>query len=356
MNYLQVPDTNEWNIPVIDFSSWADDNIYHGELLSTEARKTAENILQAFKVHGGMYLTNNGVGGQKLDDVRHVSRQFWKLPIQDKLKYRRREYLQNGWIGPDMEFLGNDYGKSNKQQASDYKESYNIHLESIDTFPWPSDDIIPGFKQANCAFFSDCLKLGKRIINLLDILLTPDSHVIKSSHQNIGTRLNFGSQGKCLMYPPFINDAEAKYDSRLEEHTDVGTFTILLQDSTGGLEVRDRENGLHQARYMDGTVFIQAADMLERWTAGEIFSLPHRVTVSDETRTKPRESTVFFVTPDDGYMVKPLDGSDSYPPIDVGTYMKNISVQKYQLGDEPGIESAGNRTPRTPHKVLKTQE
>ena len=60
-------------------------------------------------------------------------------------------------------------------------------------------------------------------------------------------------------------------------HTDFGVLTVLCQDSVGGLQVEDASGDWIQAPPIEGTLIVNVADLLSRWTDGAYKSTPHRV-------------------------------------------------------------------------------
>jgi isopenicillin N synthase-like dioxygenase len=75
-------------------------------------------------------------------------------------------------------------------------------------------------------------------------------------------------------YPPATEPAQRQAWG-VGEHTDYGLLTVLLQDATGGLEVRTPEGWI--AVPADPEAFVcNVGDMLERMTGGRYRSTPHR--------------------------------------------------------------------------------
>ena len=60
-------------------------------------------------------------------------------------------------------------------------------------------------------------------------------------------------------------------------HTDFGVLTVLCQDDVGGLQVQNIDDEWLQAPPIPGTLIVNVADLLARWTAGAYKSTPHRV-------------------------------------------------------------------------------
>lgn len=57
---------------------------------------------------------------------------------------------------------------------------------------------------------------------------------------------------------------------RCGEHSDWGTVTALFQDMVGGLEVKRLDGTWMEAVPIEGTVLVNAAQLLELWSAGII--------------------------------------------------------------------------------------
>ena len=54
-------------------------------------------------------------------------------------------------------------------------------------------------------------------------------------------------------------------------------LTVLCQDDVGGLQVRDANGVWIHAPPIEGTLVVNVADLLSRWTNGAYRSTPHRV-------------------------------------------------------------------------------
>lgn len=77
---------------------------------------------------------------------------------------------------------------------------------------------------------------------------------------------------------------------RAGAHTDYGSVTLLWQDMTGGLQVLSPEGVYVDATPIEGTVVINAGDLLSRWSNGVIQSTEHRVI---QPPMKPREDGTY---------------------------------------------------------------
>ncbi len=89
------------------------------------------------------------------------------------------------------------------------------------------------------------------------------------------------------------------------EHTDYGLLTLLVQDDTGGLEVRVGREWVPVPPTPDGIV-CNLGDMLERVTGGRFRSTPHRVRLPG----RDRYSFPLFLDPAWDAEIGPLPGCE----------------------------------------------
>lgn len=84
-------------------------------------------------------------------------------------------------------------------------------------------------------------------------------------------------------YPPIhVKNLKTGKINRISEHTDLGTLTMLFQDSVGGLEVEDQS---HLGQFLPlesaskSEMIVNIGDTLQRWTNDTLCSVNHRVTI-----------------------------------------------------------------------------
>ena len=109
----------------------------------------------------------------------------------------------------------------------------------------------------------------------------------------------------------------------VSEHTDFGLLTILCQDNVGGLQIKGLDGEWFHAPPIEGTLIVNVADLLSRWTAGIYKSTPHRVVNSSG---KERLSIVLAFDPDPDTFINPaeisgIDTNNIDDPITCGDYL-----------------------------------
>ena len=114
-------------------------------------------------------------------------------------------------------------------------------------------------------------------------------------------------------------------------HCDGGSFTILWQDSLGGLEVRNKSGDWVGVPPMEGTFVINIANLLQRWTNGRFSSTEHRVI---NRYGKDRYSIAFFVYPAYPTVIRPVvdQSRGQLDPVvcgeDMLTYFRRVYPQR----------------------------
>lgn len=96
------------------------------------------------------------------------------------------------------------------------------------------------------------------------------------------------------------DDDTKKIITRCGAHCDYGTFTLLAQDSEGGLEVRLPDSQKWQrVGHLPGAILINSGEMLDVWTNGIYPALNHRVVIPRQIaiRSRGRHSMAYFCHP-----------------------------------------------------------
>lgn len=99
-------------------------------------------------------------------------------------------------------------------------------------------------------------------------------------------------------------------------HPFSGSITLLFQDKRGGLQVRSPKGTFVDATPIEGTIVVNAGDLLERWANDTIKSTKHRVVEpppkpedADETEYPPRYSIAYFCNPNYERMIEAIPGT-----------------------------------------------
>lgn len=222
----------------------------------------------------------------------------------------------------------------------DIKESMEIGREGVPGQPnqWPD-------------------KIDKEGIEFTSIMKS-FHHLLKDMHVNImravalGMGLDehffdrFTDDGdntlRLLHYPAVLKSVFKNNPDQVRagEHSDYGSITLLFQDNTGGLEVKSPRGTWVRATPIPGTIVVNAADMLSRWSNDEIKSTRHRVIQppakeGDDSDTFPaRYSMAYFCNPNFDTYIEALPSTwekkgKKYEGITSGEYLVQRLAETY---------------------------
>ena len=109
-------------ISVIDFATCdldASDNISDSELFYV-----GENLYDALRNCGFVYLKNTGISLNDVADVNNITEEFFTAPMEQKVKFLRRKD-NFGYITLHAENL-------NPTKTKDHKECFNVTSNSLE--------------------------------------------------------------------------------------------------------------------------------------------------------------------------------------------------------------------------------
>ncbi|XP_060064180.1 uncharacterized protein LOC132544579 [Ylistrum balloti] len=186
---------------------------------------------------------------------------------------------------------------------------------------WPD---VENFESSVKEVYTQSHKLALRILDLMSIgLKLDDKRFLRNCHKLISKKGN-STLMRNNFYPPITLDKEVKpKQARFGEHSDYGSLTLLYQDGVGGLEIRTLQGEYVPVVPIPDTVLINIGDLMQRWTSDTLMATKHRVLIpDDETKRREfRQSTAFFILPDEEVMIDCLDKSNKYDPVSSKDYL-----------------------------------
>ena len=303
------------SIPAISIAGLGRDAAATDRIVA-EIRRACESV-------GFFYVVDHGVPHDAIDAIFAAARAFFALPqeLRDALDVHRspnfRGYVPMGFKGSGVPQrlleafqIMNELGPDDP----DVRAGSVMHGPNV----WPADG--PGFSadafRAAMERYHDAVwRLSERVLSAFARALGQEPDYFRGYFTKPLTQL------RLLHYPPQPAEAGAQ---GVEAHTDPGALTILMQDSVGGLEARNRGGRWIAAPPIPYSFVINIGDMMQRWTNGRFVSTPHRVA----NRTgQGRFSIPFFVNPDYGATIAPALGGEArgaalYEPLACGPYIE----------------------------------
>ncbi len=308
MAYAQARKTDAEFIPVIDISP-----LRNGK----GAREVAEQLHQASQGLGFIYVKGHGIPDDVIASARKMAFTFFQSSPEQKSTVAVSS-KHRGW-------LGSGGAKMQDDAKADLKESFiwGFEDEAGDTpqdhplrgpNQWPA--FLPELHGAAMTYFHHAHDVAHHLMRGFALGLgLEENFFLKTSSQPL-------SRASFVYYPP---QPEEMGDQQfgVGPHTDFGVLTVLCQDSVGGLQVEDINGDWIEAPPIEGTLIVNVADLLARWTDGAYKSTPHRVVNSSGLE---RLSLVLAFDPDPETIIDSREvfgpaHNAGEPPITCGDYL-----------------------------------
>ncbi|CAK4705882.1 hypothetical protein AeMF1_011505 [Aphanomyces euteiches] len=184
---------------------------------------------------------------------------------------------------------------------------------------WPSEALVPGFRDALTAYYAAVEDLGRVLFRIFArILHLPDPDALLHLARRHASSLNVSH----------LKPAEDRQDSTvvLAPHADITCFTILSHDTTSGasgtacLEVLNPARGSlddpHTVAWLgladdasgQPSFLVNVGQIMERWSNGRLKATLHRVVkpIHESTLQKRRQAMVFFQVADYDALLEPM--------------------------------------------------
>ena len=218
------------HVPIVDFGRFLKGN-------DSEKKAASEDVLDAFKTVGFVYLANHSIPQSQIDNVFAKSKRFFDLSMEEKNKLAWITPQANrGYVAPGREKVSRLSNKEDvaalRKSSPDMKESFEIGKEPSNDFQnhWPLHD--PAFQTTMMRFFTDCHALHLQVLDSVAVALQLSPHYFLPFCNKMDHNL------RLLHYPPAPRSAlDGGEHARAGAHTDYGSITLLFQDEQGGLQV-----------------------------------------------------------------------------------------------------------------------
>jgi len=267
-------------------------------------KQVADLLVGSFRETGFAVVAGHQVPRELLDAMAAVSRAFFALPLEEKLRV--------GFPSPEV-IRG--YEPVPAPDGSD--REINLMESFLINQPSQVRDMAPGSAQERLwrwpniwpdrpvelqgvfeRYYRTMDALGARLLELvaLGLDLPRDWFADKFDRHFSNLASNH--------YPPLDDTAEGQIRNR--PHTDHGAMTLLYRPSEpGGLEVH-AQGHWWRVGFEPGSLVLNVGDILDRWTNGQLPATPHRVLVpAGAAARQGRQSIAFFQQPNPDAPVAP---------------------------------------------------
>ncbi|KAE8370848.1 hypothetical protein BDV27DRAFT_165000 [Aspergillus caelatus] len=274
-----------------------------------QREQISAELLHGLKTRGGVKLKNHGLPDELVHELFDWTRKFFALPHEDKMlaKHPPEANPNRGYCYVGQESIssisGYEKGLPQGRFVRDIKETVDFGSprdELVDNI-WVPEEKLPGFRKFMEDFYEICFKLEVEILAALAKALGVDEKQMVALHNKAENEF------RILHYPevPATELADGTA-TRIAEHTDFGSITMLFQDSVGGLQVEDQQNpgvfrGIESADKTE--IILNIGDSMQRLTNDTFRAACHRVTyppsvkVGSESVIPERYSIAYFAKP-----------------------------------------------------------
>jgi isopenicillin N synthase-like dioxygenase len=339
-------------IPIIDLAHCGTDECP----VKSVVNRVSVQLEKALNEKGLAFLVNHGISEEKLKTAWSHLDDFCKLPKDTKEVYIRKGADNHGYVQPGQEKFDG--------ATPELRHAFNICTLNAANLP---EEPLPGFREHISDLATDFKSLSSLLLQALAIGLEMKSHYFIDNHSHMlsGNHDNETTL-RLLYYPPIIKDdgykcevakGKCKYSqqrcctdnldeicipkrdvgeeeddkdddeqiklkaeqkkkkreltvTRCGAHCDYGTFTLLSQDSEGGLEVKlPGSDKWHRVGHLPGAILINTGEILSIWSQNKYPALEHRVVIPEQEhlRIRGRHSIAFFCHPDNCTAIQPLE-------------------------------------------------
>ncbi|XP_074315958.1 jasmonate-induced oxygenase 4-like [Silene latifolia] len=288
----QVPDEylhkNEFPKAIDSPNLWKDTLLIDFSRLSSSSPITAQDELDklrfALSSWGCFMVVNHGIEQQLLDDIIGVTKEFFQLPVEEKMKCATNDILQG--YDTDAVCQGKLTTNWNDRLFLTVYPKTHVNLLFWPEQPQQFREVIHKFGEQIAATAEVIYKAMARSLN------ADEDCFVKQGQKGFAL-------GRFTFYPKCPR-SERVLGSR--PHLDGSLTTIVLADEEG-LHIQN-DNMWYKVPVIPGALFFNCGDFAEVFSNGIFKSTLHRVVTNS---TKDRTSVAAFFTLDANHEVGPLD-------------------------------------------------
>ena len=253
-------------LPVIDLSQIG--------ASAADQKSVGLKLREAAEKFGFFYLSGPQVPVDLAERLESLSRQFFASPAsaRNALRMSLAGPAWRGYFAVGEELTS---GRPDQKEGlyfgaeldrSDRRVQQQLPLHGANQFP-----PVEGFRQTVIEYLERMTSLGHSLMRLVSSSLGLDADFFQQRFTYDPLVLL-----RVFHYPPLTSQQLSEQLASVGEHTDYGLLTVLYQDQSGGLQVKNRDQWIN-AIPIPNTMICNIGDMLERMTGGRFRSTPHRV-------------------------------------------------------------------------------
>jgi len=308
---------------------------------SEDKSSVARAVAGACEQIGFLVIAGHGVDSVLLDRAFAVSRDFFDMPVEEKLRFQpSNEVAPRGYAAMASKGLAATLGAT---APKDLREQFMLGTLA----PMPSalagvegaagcyaPNIWPDSPASYRALFTE---LYRALEDLAATLMRIFALGLDLSESYFDDKIDHHFSVLGSNHYPALTEPPLPGQLRTGAHTDFGSLTILCPTAgPGGLQVQRGDGTWIDVQPVPDTFIVNLGDMMARWTNDRWKSTLHRVVnPPDNTAAMSRrQSIAFFCHPNYDAVIRCIEsctGPDRpplYPPILAGEHMRMKMVRR----------------------------
>ena len=324
------------SLPIIDLTA-----LSAQDPSSSDLKDLSTQLYDVSSTTGFAYLTNAPLSFSH-EDVFALAGDFFRIGEMEKTRLAKKTFV------PSNKNTYRGYFPTQPGQQDNLKEGFEMgpptnvpsktasrgqKFDLAEPNVWPEEISFQGGRARLEKLYTEIQSLSATLLSLLAISLgKPADFFSRYLTSSLSTL-------RLLHYPPQSKPQDSEggeVQLCCTPHTDSGILTLLHQDPTGGLEVRNAEGEWVPAPYVPGSIVVNIGDLLASVSGGRFVATMHRVRTSDIGMSRAdgmgRFSVPFFFEPGEDCVVRSVDGGDG---VIYGDYVRRKMSTWVEYQDPP---------------------
>jgi len=314
-------------------------------------RAVAREINEACRDIGFLLISGHGVPSDLIASVDEVSRAFFDLPLEEKMRVvRPAPDVTRGYIPTEGESVARSRGDDAPGDLNESLMIGPVDVEHDDYHVGPgagkhfAPNLWPERPAALCqvytTYFRTMSNLARTLMRLFAIALDQPETFFDAKIDKHISRLRVRNYPAPLAAPK-------PGQLRAGPHSDYGSLTILkTEDKPGGLQAYNKAGAWVDVPVVPGCFVVNLGELMARWTNDHWVSTLHRVVnpPEDVAAQSRRQSLVFFHNPNYNAVIECIpscQSADDPPRYPVTTSGEHLRSQFVRTQTREGVMSRG---------------
>ncbi|KAM0929916.1 hypothetical protein ACQ4PT_001285 [Festuca glaucescens] len=274
-------------VPVISLHGIDDGGARRAEIL--------DRVVAACEGWGVFQVVDHGVDAALVAEMARLSREFFALPAEDKLRYDMSGGKKGGFI------VSSHLQGETVQDWREIVTYFSYPVKARDYGRWPEKPA--GWRAVVEQYSERLMALSCKLLGVLSEAMGLETEALSKACVDMDQKVVVNFYPKC---------PQPDLTLGLKRHTDPGTITLLLQDLVGGLQAtRDGGNTWITVQPVPGAFVVNLGDHGHYLSNGRFKNADHQAVVNGESS---RLSIATFQNPAPEAKVWPLavrEGEDT---------------------------------------------